>query len=84
MAQDRSPLTLEQLEKAAACLRPEEREVLELSARERLSSRAIATRLGISPAAAERILANAICKLAAAIDRQERRARRRRWWRFRS
>ena len=84
MAQDYSPLPLEQLEKAAECLRPIERKVLVLSARERLSNRAIAARLGITPRKAERILARAICKLTRAIDRQGRKVRRqqehRPWW----
>ena len=86
MAQDLPPLSLVQLEKAAECLAPIERRVLVLSARERLSSRAIAERLGITPTKAERVLARAICKLTRAIDRQEREERRRReprpWWRL--
>lgn len=86
MVQDPSPLPLDQLEKAAECLAPIERKVLVLSARERLSSRAIAECLGITPRKAERILARAIWKLVAAIDRQEREERRRRqrrpWWRL--
>ena len=86
MAQDLPPLSLEQLEKAAECLAPIERRVLVLSARERLSSRAIAKCLGITPTKAERILARAIHKLTRAIDRQEREERRpqkqRSWWRL--
>ena len=83
MAQDFPPLSLEQLEKAAECLAPIEREVLVLSARERLSSRDIAARLGVTPRKAERILARAIRKLVAAIDRQEREERKpRAWWRL--
>ena len=81
MARDRPLVTLERLEQAASSLSAVEREVLVLSAREHLSNRAIAARLGIAPAAAERILARAIRKLAAAIDRQERAAHRPGPWR---
>ena len=77
MARDRPSVTLERLEKAASSLRPTEREVLVLSARERLSSDQIAARLGITPEAAERLLAGAICGLDRALERQERP-----WWRF--
>ena len=86
MAQDLPPLSLVQLEKAAECLAPIERQVLVFSARERLSNREIAARLGVTPKKAERILASAISKLARAIERQEREERRRRehrpWWRL--
>ena len=83
MAQDRPPLGLEQIEQAAQCLRPIERQVLVLSARERLSGRAIAARLGMTPRRVERILARAIFKLTRAIERQERAERRKQaWWRF--
>lgn len=77
MASDRPPPTLERLEKAAAVLRPLEREVLVLSARERLSNDVIAARLGVEPEAAERLLARALCKLDRALERQERP-----WWKF--
>jgi DNA-directed RNA polymerase specialized sigma24 family protein len=80
MAQDRPPLPLEQLEKATACLRAAEREVLVLSARERLTNRQIAARLGMTPKRAERLLARAIYKLAGALERQERKPRL--WWWF--
>ena len=83
MAQDRPPLGLEQIEQAAQCLRPMEREVLVLSARERLSGRAIGERLGMTPRKVERVLARAIFKLTRAIDRQERAERRMQaGWRF--
>ena len=72
MASDRPSLRLEQLEKAASSLRPFEREVLILSARERLSNSEIAARLGITPEAAEYLLARAICRLDWALERQER------------
>ena len=77
MAGDRPSMTLERLEHAASSLRPIEREVLVLSARERLSNDEIAARLGITPEAAERLLARALCRLDRALERQERP-----WWRF--
>ena len=83
MAQDLPPLSLDQLEQAAGCLRPIERQVLVLSARDRLSGCAIGARLGMTPRRVERILARAIFKLTRAIDRQERAQRRKQaWWRF--
>ena len=81
MAQDLPPLSLDQLEHAAGCLRPIERRVLVLSARERLSGRAIGERLGMTPRKVERILARAIFKLTRAIERQERAQRRKQAWR---
>lgn len=77
MARDCRSQTLELLERAALGLRPIEREVLVLSAREGLSNGEIAARLGITPEAAERLLARALCRLDRAIERQERP-----WWRF--
>lgn len=77
MARDRSAVALDRLEKAAAKLRPIEREVLVFSARERLSIAEIAARLGITAEAAERLLARALCRLDRALERQERP-----WWRF--
>ena len=78
MASDRPAVTPERLEKAAASLRPLEREVLILSAGEGLSNEDVAERLGMMTDAAERLLANALCKLDRALERQERP-----WWRFR-
>ena len=78
MARDRRPVSLERLEKAAASLRPIEREVLALSARDGLSNAEIAAELGVTPASAERLLADALCKFDRAIERQGRP-----WWRFR-
>ena len=77
MASNRPPLTPERLEKAAAGLHALEREVLILSACERLSNDQVAERLGITTEAAERLLAKSLCRLDRALERQERP-----WWRF--
>jgi DNA-directed RNA polymerase specialized sigma24 family protein len=77
MTKDRIELTPERLAVAAKSLRPIERQVLILSARERLSNHEIALRLGMEPHAAERLLANALLRLDRALERQERP-----WWRF--
>jgi RNA polymerase sigma factor (sigma-70 family) len=77
MARDRSALALDRLERAVAKLRPIEREVLALSAREGLSNGEIAARLGITREAAERLLAKALRRLDRTLERQERP-----WWRF--
>lgn len=77
MANDRQPVDQVRLEKAAAKLRPIEREVLYLSAAEKLRNDAIAERLGITTKAAERHLPNALCTLDHELDRLERP-----WWRF--
>jgi RNA polymerase sigma factor (sigma-70 family) len=76
MARDRTAVPLDRLERAAAKLRPIEREVLVLGAREGLSNGEIAARLGITPESAERLLARALCRLDRALER-----RRRPWWR---
>jgi DNA-directed RNA polymerase specialized sigma24 family protein len=77
MTKDRPELTPERLEDAAKSLRPIERQVLILSAREGLSNDEIALRLGIEPQAAERLLANSLLRLDRALERQERP-----WWRI--
>ena len=77
MARDRPSVTLERLEQAAARLRPVEREMLRLSARDRLSCRDIAARLGRTPEEVERLLADTLCRLDREIERRERP-----WWRF--
>jgi DNA-directed RNA polymerase specialized sigma24 family protein len=77
MTKDRPELTPERLEDVAKSLRPIERQVLMLSAREGLSNGEIALRLGIEPQAAERLLANSLLRLDRALERQERP-----WWRI--
>ena len=77
MTRDRPMVTPERLEQAAKSLRPIEREVLVLSARERLSNDEIALRLGIEPQAAERLLANALLRLDRALSLQDQP-----WWRL--
>jgi DNA-directed RNA polymerase specialized sigma24 family protein len=77
MANDRRPVDLVRLSKAAAKLRPIEREVLYLSSAEVLRNEAVAERLGITTKAAERHLANALIKLDREMERQERP-----WWKF--
>ena len=77
MASDRPPVTPERIERAASRLRPIEQEVLILSARHRLSNDEIAGRLGITPQAAERLLARAIRRLDRALELQGRP-----WWRL--
>ncbi|HYC95616.1 MAG TPA: sigma factor-like helix-turn-helix DNA-binding protein [Sphingomicrobium sp.] len=75
MVRHRPSLTLEELERAALQLRPIEREILLLSARERLPIDEIAGRLAISREAAERLLADALCRLDRLLV-----ARKRPWW----
>ncbi len=77
MTSDRPAVTPDRVEQAAKCLRPIEREVLILSARERLSNDEIALRLGIEPQEAQRLLAKALLRLDRALTRQERP-----WWRL--
>lgn len=72
MPEGRSLPTAEQLEAAAATLRPLERRVFGLAARERLSNPEIAGRLGISVRRAERLLARALGKLDRALTEPKR------------
>ena len=58
----------ERVERAAAALSPLEREVLVLSAGQRLRNADIAGRLGISERRAERILARALRKFVRAMN----------------
>ena len=71
-------INLERLERAAARLRPLEREVLVLSARDGLRIDQIAERLGISRRRAERLLASAIRNFDRALEWKARP-----WLRFR-
>lgn len=68
---------LEWLESAASRLRPIEREVLFLSAREGLSNDEIAARLGIPTDEARAHLADALYRLDRDLERRERP-----WWKF--
>ena len=77
MAKDRPALSVDRIGRAARCLSPRERELLVLSRPEHLGLEAAARRLGLSPAEAERLLADVLCKLDRALERQERP-----WWRF--
>jgi RNA polymerase sigma factor (sigma-70 family) len=77
MAHDIPPDDAGRLDRALMSLRATEREVLLLSAREKLRTDQIAARLGISPSDAVRLLARALAKLDRALDRRGRP-----WWRF--
>jgi RNA polymerase sigma factor (sigma-70 family) len=70
-----SPFDPDRLREAVATLRQNERRVLFLSAAEGLRNAEIAKRLGITPRAAERLLARALRKLDRALDDRP-------WWRF--
>lgn len=75
MTSRRRRVTPDRIERAASKLRPIEREVLVLSAREGLSNADIAKRLGITADAAERHLADAVYALARRLEQEERA-----WW----
>jgi RNA polymerase sigma factor (sigma-70 family) len=77
MAKLRRPEEVERLEAAVSRLRPLERQVLLLSASEGLRTGELAARLGITPRAAERLLAKALRKLDRALERLGRP-----WWHF--
>lgn len=77
MAKDRPPITRARLARAADRLSPEQRDVLLLSARERLSNDEIAALRGIPVEAAERLLADALVALDRALEPPKRP-----WWRF--
>lgn len=77
MASDRAPVDADRLARAARCLRTDEREALALHAHGDLSSKEIASRLGLSEAALEALVARALMKLDRALDRLDRP-----WWRF--
>jgi RNA polymerase sigma factor (sigma-70 family) len=77
MANHRAPVDADRLARAAQALRPDEREALALHAQGDLSSKEIASRLGISEAALEPLVARALLRLDRALDRLDRP-----WWRF--
>ena len=62
--------------KAMSRLQPIEREILVLSAGERLSNDEIAVRLGLTPEAVERHLADALVRLDREMERRDRPGRR--------
>ena len=66
---DDSDRELERAERAALCLSGLARDVLELSARGRLTNAEIGRRLGISERRAERILGRALRKFDCALNR---------------
>jgi RNA polymerase sigma factor (sigma-70 family) len=72
MPSKRQTFGRERLEQAAGGLSPAELDVLLLSARNRLTSEQIASRLGIKARRAERLLSRALRKLDRALERQER------------
>jgi DNA-directed RNA polymerase specialized sigma24 family protein len=72
-----APSDAERAERAAAVLRPLERQVLVLSARDGLRNAEIAARLGISGRRAERILVRALRRFDRALHKSPRP-----WWRF--
>ena len=74
MANHRAPVDADRPARAARCLLTDEREALALHARGDLSSKEIASRLGLSEAALEPLVAGALLKLDRALDRP--------WWRF--
>lgn len=77
MAKLRQPITPARIARAARKLGPLERDVLMLSAREKLGRDEIAARLDLTPKQVDRFLAEALVKLHRALERQERR-----WWKF--
>jgi DNA-directed RNA polymerase specialized sigma24 family protein len=77
MANEHAPVEADRFERAVHRLSRREREVLVLSASKGLGLKAVAARLGLSAAEAEKLLAAALCKLDRALQREERP-----WWRF--
>lgn len=77
MAKTPQKIEPDRLALAISKLGPIERDVLLLSARERLANAEIATRLGLTTEAVQRHLADALCNLDRALERQARP-----WWRF--
>jgi RNA polymerase sigma factor (sigma-70 family) len=77
MTSKRFRLESRKVRRAASALRPDEREVLRLSAAHGLSNDEIAARLGLPGEEVARLLARALCRFGRALERQERP-----WWRF--
>ena len=77
MTKDTYPINAARMRRAARCLGRRERAVLMLSAAQGLDLESVAALLGLDPAEAERLLADAIFKLGQALERD-----RRPWWRF--
>jgi RNA polymerase sigma factor (sigma-70 family) len=74
------PAARRRFEHAFRRLKPIERQVLTLSAKEGLGLADIALRLGITVEAVQRHLAGALCRLDRILERRDRRWWRR-WWR---
>ncbi|HEX5184982.1 MAG TPA: sigma factor-like helix-turn-helix DNA-binding protein [Allosphingosinicella sp.] len=77
MARLSQPITPARIERAARKLGPLERDILMLSAREKLGRDEIAARLDLTPEQVDRLLAEALVKLHRALERQERP-----WWKL--
>ena len=77
MARLRQPITPARLERAARKLGPLERDVLMLSAGEKLRRDEIAARLDLPPEQVDGLFATALVKLHRALERQERP-----WWKL--
>lgn len=77
MANQPRPPDPDRLERAVSRLKPIEREVLFLSAREGLRTDQIAAQLDLSRETVERHLADALCNLDRHLERMNRP-----WWRF--
>ena len=77
MARNRQSGLLARAERAASALRPIERRVLLLCARDKLPIEEIAARLGMTPRSARRLLERSLRRFDRALQRMERD-----WWRI--
>lgn len=77
MNSNRIRVEFRKVRRAASGLRPDEHEILRLSAAYGLSNEEIGVRLGLSNDEVVHLLARALCRFGRAIERQERP-----WWRF--